>query len=99
MELIRITDMLKTMQMRGEDRDPIPFSITFVTCNLKMDEGGEKITIKKAVLVGSGKSKSKMKNPNHYSNYTRNIRSVNSDRILKMHPILVTRFNRQKITQ
>lgn len=99
MELIRITDMLKTMQMRGEDRQLIPFSITFVTCNLKMDEGGEKITIKEAILVGSGSSKSEIKNPNHFTNYTRNIRSINSDRIIKIHPLLVTRFNGQKIRQ
>ena len=99
MELIRITDMLKTMQMRGEDREPIPFSITFVTCNVKTDEGGEKITIKEAVLVGSGNSKSETKNPNHFTNYTRNIRSINSDRIIKIHPLLVTLFNGQKITQ
>lgn len=85
--------------MRGEDHDPIPFSITFVTCDLNKDEGGDKITIKKAILVGSGSSKSEVKNPNHFANYTRNIRSVNSDRILKIHPPLVTRFNGQKITQ
>jgi len=91
--------MLKTMQLRGEDRELIPFSITFVTCNLKLDEGGEKITIKKAILVGSGDSKSEVKNPNHFPNYTRNIRSVNSDQIVKIHPILVTRFNKQRITQ
>ncbi len=99
MQLIRVTDMLKTMQMHGQDREPVPFSLTFVTCNLQKNEGGEKITLKKAVLVGSVKSKSKTKNPNHYSNYTRNIRSINSDRIITIHPLLVTRFNGQKIVQ
>lgn len=99
MNIIRVTDMLKTMQMRGEDREPIPFSITFVTCDLKKDEGGNKITLKEAILVGRARSKSEVKNPNHFANYTRNIRAVNSDKIIKVHALLVTKFNGQEITQ
>jgi len=91
--------MLKTMEMRGEDGERIPFSITFVTCNLKRDEGGLKIHLEQVVLLGGSSSKSRAKNPNHYENYTRNIRAVEGDRLIKIHPLLVTEFNGQKICQ
>lgn len=90
--------MLKTMAMRTSDGEPIPFSITFVTCDQKKNTGGEKITLAEAVLVGGGKSNSDSRNPNHFENYTRNIKSAKGDRILKIHPLLVTRFNQMQIT-
>ncbi|MDX3913775.1 MAG: hypothetical protein QHC79_09565 [Pseudosphingobacterium sp.] len=98
MEIISVMDMLNTMAMRGQDRELIPFSITFVTCDLTKNKGGEKITLDEAVLVGGNKSKSEARNPNHYSNFTRNIRHLHSDRIIKIHPLLVTRFNGYKVT-
>ena len=99
MRLIRVADMLQTMQMRDTDGQRIPFSITFVTCDLKKDEGGNKITLKKAVLVGASSSKSTAKNPQHYANYTRNIKVLGGDRLIKMHPILVTKFNGWRVCQ
>ena len=91
--------MLKTMAMRGDDGQRIPFSITFVTCDLKKDEGGNKIHLSEAVLVGGSNSASRSKNPNHYENYTRNIRTVAGDRLIKIHPLLVTEFNGMKLCQ
>lgn len=99
MKLIKVADMLKTMEMRGEDRELIPFSITFVTCDLRRDEGGDKITLQEAVLVGGASSKSRSKNPQHFNNYTRNIRALNSDRLIKIHPLLVTEFNGMGVCQ
>lgn len=90
--------MLNTMAMRGQDRELIPFSITFVTCDLTKGTGGEKITLDKAVLVGGRSSRSGVRNPNHHRNYTRNIRHIESDRIIKIHALLVTRFNDYKVT-
>ena len=69
------------------------FSITWVTNNSKLGTGGDKITLENAVLVGSGNSKSEKKNPDHYQNFTRNIKALDSDRIIKIHVLLVTRFN------
>lgn len=91
--------MLKTMEIRGDDGQVIPFSITFVTCDLKRDEGGNKITLPEAILVGGVNSGSVAKNPNHYDNYTRNIRAANGDRLIKIHPLLVTEFNGRKVCQ
>ena len=99
MNLISINDMLKTMAMRGTDKERIPFSLTFVTCDVKRDEGGNKIHLREAILVGSSRSKSRIKNPNHYKNYTRNIRAVGGDRIIKIHPLLTTEFNGLKLCQ
>ncbi|TXI14954.1 MAG: hypothetical protein E6Q66_04675 [Pedobacter sp.] len=91
--------MLKTAEMRGADGQRIPFSITFVTCDLKKNEGGNKIHLSEAVLVGGSSSKSRSKNPNHYENYTRNIRALNGDRLIKIHPLLVTQFSGLKTCQ
>lgn len=83
--------------MRGADGEFLPNEITFVTCDRKKGTGGKKITIKKAVPIGGPQSASELRNPNHYRNYTRNIRSVDSDKIIKIHPLLITRFNGQPI--
>lgn len=99
MEIIQVSDMLKTMEMRGQDRERIPFELTFVTCDMKKNTGGEKITLKEAVLMGGSSSKGESRNPNHYSNYTRNIKALKGDRIIKIHPLLVTRFNGKRVTQ
>lgn len=99
MEIISVKDMLNTMVMRGEDRELIPFSITWVTCDEKMGVGGDKITLKEAVFVGGPSKRNSKRNPNHFENYTRNIRALEGDRIIKIHPLLVTRFNGFRVTQ
>lgn len=96
---ISAKDMLEIMQMRGDDREFIPFSITFVTADLKKGIGGKKITLDKAIFVGGISNKNKSRNPNHFENYTRNIRHLMSDRIITIHPLLVTKFNGMKVTQ
>jgi len=98
-EFISIKDMDNIMKMRGHDRELIPFSMTFVTADLKKNEGGQKITFDEAVFVGGPSSKESRKNANHYENYTRNIRHRNSDRIVKIHLLLVLKFNGMTVTQ
>lgn len=98
-DYISIKDMLNTMQMRGEDRELIPFSVTFVKADRKKRTGGQKITYDEAVFVGGPSSKDKERNPNHYFNHTRNIRHKNSDRITTIHPHLVLVFNGLKVVQ
>lgn len=91
--------MLNVMQMRGEDRELIPFSITFVTADRKKREGGKKITFDEAVFVGGPSRADKVRDPHHYYNYTRNIRHRQSDRIVTIHPHLVLVFNGLKVVQ
>ncbi len=91
--MISVKDMLWTMQSRTTDGELIPFKIKFVTLNLKAGTGGDIIILDSAVLVGGSKSKSELRNPDHFNNYTRNIRATAGDKIIKMHPLLVIEFN------
>lgn len=93
MELIRVNDMLKTMQMRDSEQKLIPFQLTFITCDLKQQTGGKRISYDAAVLVGSGASRSDDRNPSHFSNYTRNLKGEGTEAIRKFHPLLVESFN------
>jgi hypothetical protein len=99
MEIISVKDMLNTMMMRGEDGEFIPFDITWVTCDEKLGIGGDKITLKEAIFVGGPSKRRSKRNPNHFENYTRNIRALNGDRIITIHALLVTRFNGFRVTQ
>lgn len=101
MDIITTRDMLNTMALRGHDGELIPFAITFVTCDEKQGTGGKKITLDRAELVGGPRTKAKQggRDPRHYENYTRNIRHVESDRIIKVHALLVTRFNGMRVAQ
>ena len=90
--------MLNVMNQRDGNGDFIPFGpITWVTCDLKRNTGGEKITLERAVLCSGGKSSAEKYNPNHFDNYTRNIRAADGDRMMKIHVPLVTRFNDAKV--
>lgn len=98
-DFISIKDMLNTMMMRGDDRELIPFSITFVTADRKKRTGGEKITWDEAVFVGGPNRRDSGRNPNHFYNHTRNIRHYRSDRITTIHPHLVLVFNGMEVVQ
>lgn len=89
--------MLATMNTWEKSGVRVPFSITWITSNEELGTGGERITLEKAVLVGSAKSKSEKRNPNHYENYTRNIRAEEGDRIMKVHVPLIRRFNGKRV--
>ena len=91
--------MLNEMMQRDAKSKFIPFKITFVSCNLKQNTGGEKITFDKAVFVGGPSDRVTERNPNHFGNHTRNIKSVGGDRIITIHPLLVTHFNGKQIAQ
>jgi hypothetical protein len=98
MEIIRVTEMLEEMTRRDEKGELIPFSITFVTCNQKLNTGGEKITFDRAVYAG-GSAKGKKRSPNHKDHFTRDIRHQDSDQLMRIHPLLVTKFNGKQIAQ
>lgn len=97
MEMIRVPDMLATMQMTTAGGALIPFSIEFVTCNLKAGTGGKVINLEKAIIQGGPGSKSTKRNANHFDNYTRNIVAADGDQIIKIHVLLVRKFNGAKV--
>jgi hypothetical protein len=98
MEMIRVPDMLNVMNQRDGNGEFIPFGeITWVTCNKANNTGGEKISLSNAVLNGNGNSKAEKYNPDHFANYTRNIRAADGNRIMKLHVLLITRFNGAKV--
>lgn len=83
--------------MKKTDGDSIPFSIEFVTCDEKNNNGGEVIVLNNAVLVGGFSSKSVSRNPNHYQNFTRNITAAGSMAIRKINIWLVIKFNGMEV--
>ena len=95
--IIRTRDMLAVMAMRNKGGDFIPFSIEFVTCNERFNEGGKIISFDKAAQCGGVNSKSEIKNPNNYENFMRNIKPVAGDRITKIDPWLVRKFNGMEV--
>lgn len=97
MDLIRISEMLATMDMKNEDGFPIPFDFTFITCNLSKNTGGKRIACKNVIIVGGSISNSKVKDQDHFKNYTRNFRSADNQEIRQFHPPLVETFNGMKV--
>jgi hypothetical protein len=98
MEMIRVAEMLNLMNTRDGNGEFVPFSeITWVTCHKTNNTGGEKISLSNAVLYGGGKSSTKKYNPEHFDNYTRNIRAADGNRIMKLHVLLITRFNGARV--
>lgn len=84
-----------------------PFSLTAITCDDKKQSGGEELIVAQAWkhdhLTYSQRKELRrsqpktiaqqwMKNPNHYTNSTRNIRFENGE-IRKVHIRLIRKFN------
>jgi hypothetical protein len=91
MEFIRVAEMLAVMEMKDEGEYPIPFGMRFDTIE------GKRITCSQGILVGGMVSNSTARNPNHYANFTRNVRFVDSQEIRKFRPLLVEEFNGLKV--
>lgn len=98
-EIIALSDVLKKMD-EGET-----FSIRFVKCNRIKKTGGQLVTINHARKLGkhgpkpepyqTAKNGKKVvsKNPDHYKNFTRNIKDMMTRKTIKIHCRLITRFN------
>ena len=88
------------MRQTDSNGNPIPFDLSFVTCDLQRGTGGKLKTIKRARLESRGakieaKGK-KQPTQNHYRNATRNILAPNGDHV-KVHIYLTTRINGKSI--
>ena len=109
--IITLPEVLKQMDQFDEKGKPVPFSIKFVTCDLRRKSGGELIELENVVkCVGKKKGKvifddrkktpnkkKEKKNPKHWDNSTRNILIPSSGQIRKCHIRLITEFNGQKV--
>jgi hypothetical protein len=82
------------LEMAKTDRagKPLPFAITFITCDLNRKTGGERIS-HRATLNKPGGANKKY----HERNDVRNIRIVNSEAIRAVHPLLITHFNGKEV--
>lgn len=73
--------------------NPIPFSVTAVTCDMERETGGERPVYAKAILVSPGGNKLRY----HSRNDTRRIKIIPSYEIRTIHPILITEFNGKEV--
>lgn len=88
--------------MRKVDKNgnPIPFDITWCTCDVARKTGGELIRLNKAYLSGAEikratdleKSQKASKRQNHFGNATRNIKNALGD-LKKVHIYLILELN------
>jgi hypothetical protein len=97
MEFLRVGEMLNIMDMKGEDGEPIPFKMRFDTASVTDNTGGKRITVEDVILVGGTNSKSTLRNPDHFRNYTRLFKSIHNEEIRKFRPLLVEEFNDMKV--
>lgn len=87
------------MKKLDENKNPVPFTITVRTYNQQNKVGGRLVTWDNALLMQPPKSAGKIrlsqkidfKNPNHFENRTRNLKT--SEGIKKIHILFITRFN------
>lgn len=86
-ELISVRDIVREMS-KGD-----PFDMEFVTADEKRGTGGDVIRLKQAICIGGPSKKARIRNPHHDVNFTRNIRALEGDRIITVHPLLITKFN------
>ena len=112
-DTILMRDVLKIMRTPNEEGRAIPFDISWRTLNRNSKTGGAFRSAQNAKLVMKEKGidpnsvyalqhfkkkeKVNKKNPNHFSNKTRNIR-LESGEIKKIHILHIIEFNGQKVT-
>ena len=104
---------LKTLtDVRKEMLTGHPFDITYCTFDEKRGTGGDRVSIRKALLFATPEEKKEMtpapqaaagerqvkfkKNPNHSAHNTFNIRLQNTD-VKKVHWLLIEEFNNHKV--
>lgn len=84
------------MEKVNRQGDRRPAELTFVTADLQQDTGGELKTLKGLVLMQRPNSKME-KNHSHDFNGTRNFFDTINQRYLKIHPILILKFNGKEV--
>ncbi len=103
MKIIHLNDALEQMNK------PVPFNITFVTCDQERKKGGEIIKLDNVILSFNENHLEKLgynapaknttefsKSPRHYEHATRNLLLQNGLK-KKVHIRLILEFNGQKV--
>ena len=98
-----LSEVLKEMKQLDDKKNPIPFTITIRTFNNQNKNGGKLITYENAVLMQPPKIPGKVrlsqnrtfKNPNHFANRTRNIKTNLG--IKKINILFIIQFNGFKV--
>jgi len=107
---IQLSTVLDIMRQKDATGKPVSFQIKFVTADKKLDKGGEIINIPVArhcigrrngevvfdTRQASNPQSSSGRDPNHWTNATRNILLPNG-RIRKLHIRLIIEFNHKKV--
>lgn len=96
---ISLREVLKTMRLLDEDKNPIPFCLTVRTFSRNDKSGGQIRTFKNATLLQPPKAPGKtrladptlFKKPNHFVNRTRNIKDETG--ISKINILFIISFN------
>ncbi|NQZ79124.1 MAG: hypothetical protein HRT61_23850 [Ekhidna sp.] len=107
--VIRLREALRQMDKRDAEGNPVRFKIKWHTFNRSTQAGGELKLLKQATILTSKPGKSKgertaqaeepktKRNPNHFTNATRNIQCAESNEVKKLNIFLITEFNGQKV--
>ena len=98
-----LNEVLKEMKKLDSNNNPIAFSIAYRTFNKQNKSGGKLVIVQKAVSMNPPKVKGKVrlsqntpfKNPNHYTNKTRNIKTAEG--IKKINILFIDTFNGYKV--
>lgn len=98
-----LSDVLTDMRKLDSNKNPIPFTITVRTYNQQNKFGGKLVTYEMATLmqppeeIGSIRLSQKIdfKNPNHWKNRTRNIKT--SAGIKKIHIMFIVSYNGRNV--
>ena len=96
---ILLSQVLNEMRKLDESKNPIPFTISIRTYNQQNKSGGRFVTYENATLMQPPKTAGVVrlsqdidfKNPNHWKNRTRNIKT--NEGIKKIHILFIIKFN------
>ena len=96
---ILLSQVLNEMRKLDERKNPIPFTISIRTFNTQNKSGGRFVTYENATLMQPPKTAGVVrlsqdidfKNPNHWKNRTRNIKT--NEGIKKIHILFIIKFN------
>lgn len=94
-----LSEVLTEMKKLDSNKNPVPFSIVFRTYNRQNKYGGKLVSEQNATLLQAPKTPGKIrlsqntafKNPNHFANRTRNIKT--SEGIKKVNIFFIIEFN------
>lgn len=98
-----IRDVLLEMRKLDSKKNPVPFSVSYRTYNRQNKMGGRLVTYHNATLLQAPKTPGSarlsqnidFKNPNHFENYTRNIKT--DEGIKKLNLLFITEFNNHTV--